>query len=68
MTKSSNSAGCNKRNISATLCLLRPVAERQATHECNERRRIAAHPGEGSEVFNGGAVGLRISYRRPKQL
>ena len=37
MTKSSNSAGCNKRNISATLCLLRPVAERQATHECNDR-------------------------------
>ena len=39
MTKSRKSAGCNKRNTSATLLMLRPVALRDATYGCESATR-----------------------------
>ena len=44
MTKSRKSAGCNKRNTSATLLMLRPVATEGATHGCRERN--SPNPGK----------------------
>jgi hypothetical protein len=43
MTKSRKSAGCNKRNTSATLLMLHPVATEGATNGCSERN--SPNPG-----------------------